>query len=71
MIAYFGRTKWCVIFDHCTTHAGSFCNQRNDPNSQKQGFGHFLEFCASVWFDIAYFDRTKWCAPFAHPITVV
>ena len=47
-------------------HDGSFKNQKNaflnDPKSQKEVFGHFLEFGLLDRLDIAYCDSTK-CLP--------
>ena len=45
-------------------HGGSFKSHKNaflnDPKSQKEVFGHFLEFGRSDMLHTAYFDCTKW-----------
>ena len=44
--------------------AESFKNHKNaflnDPKTQKEFFGHFLEFGSLDQLDIAYFDNAKW-----------
>ena len=51
--------KWAIIspmLDHSKFTKNA---SLNDPNSQNEFFGHFLEFCASDLLKIAYFDFTK------------
>ena len=71
-ITYFDSSN---VFQHSTTlqdHEGSFkCHKNaflNDPKSQKDVLGHFLEFGLLDRLDIAYCDSTK-CFPILGNVT--